>query len=94
MKYLFISLSLILIITIFATLNQPEQTQQSSTNIQQEYIITQVSNNEYHGQSTTSNNGIYFTSDYIQSNQSIKEGDTITAHFENELDDSLLYVTK
>ena len=92
MKYLFISLSLILIITIFATLNQPEQS--TPTNIQQEYIITQVSNNEYHGQSTTGNNGIYFTSDYIQSNQSIKEGDTITAHFENELDDSLLYVTK
>ena len=91
MKYLFISLSLILMITIFATLNQPKQT---STNIQQEYIITQINQNEYHGQSTTGNNGIYFTSDYIQSNQSIKEGDTITAHFENELDDSLLYVTK
>ena len=92
MKYLFISLSLILMITIFATLNQPEQS--TPTTIKQEYIITQISNNEYHGQSTTGNNGIYFTSDYIQSNQSIKEGDTIIAHFENELDDSLLYVTK
>lgn len=63
------------------------------------YIITEVvqhdnKDTEYYGQSTTNDTGIYFTSDYINFIGSLEEGDTITAHFENEYDDSLVYVNK
>lgn len=67
--------------------------------ITESYIITEVvqhnnKDTEYYGQSTTGDTGIYFTSDYINLIDSLEEGDIITAHFENEYDDSLLYVQK
>lgn len=62
--------------------------------IKQEYIITSIQGNEYYGKSVNSDNGIFFTAEYINSYDQIKTGDTIQAFFENEYDDSLVYVEK
>lgn len=63
-----------------------------SAPITKEYKVTSIEGNDYYGQSTTSDNDIYFTSDYIDTSEPIKAGTIVTATFQNDLDDSLLYV--
>lgn len=77
------------------SITQPVSIQ--STTSTQSFTITQVtdntsSNDEYLGTATDSNEGIYFTSDYIQSVGQLSEGDTISATFDQ--DGELLSVSK
>ena len=78
------------------SITQAQQISTQSTTDTQSFTITQVTDNvtgndEYLGTDTNSNEGIYFTSDYIQSVGQLSEGDTITAYFDQ--DGELLYVS-
>lgn len=71
---------------------QPET---SSHTVKEFYVITKVSNNEYYGKSLTSDEGIFFTNEYITDDNSITEGDKVKAEFANQFeDDSLIKITK
>lgn len=89
------TLSLILFISsiLIACTNQSTAQQQPKQHTEY-YTITNISDHEYYGTNTTTNTGIYFTTDYIQSHEQLSKGDKVAATFENELDDSLINVNK
>ena len=67
--------------------NTLDQTVTQSHQTTHDYIITQVNGNEYYGQSTTDDTGIYFTYDNISFTGTVEEGDTIQGVYDqyNEL---------
>lgn len=95
---IFITLSLIITVVIslqstdIKAITQHEIITQinesTAVNTTQTYTLTKVTDNngnkEYYGQSTSSNEGVFFTGDYLQSTGETKAGDTVEVTYDQD----------
>lgn len=66
-------------LSLFTACSTSEQPQQETFT----YQVTSINNNEYYGQSTTDNTGVFFTSSDLQADQIIQVNDIINVTFES-----------